>query len=171
MFYSVSRIVSGTELASITGNQMDRWVGGWWVEGWMHGWMNEWLNEWMKRMVTVPVSSLPLILNLSHSGLRSDDQILTEILNEILIMGWTPLMRDLADSGCRQSCVGAQVRRCGMEWKVRRHSPSLCITLSVPLAFWEIVALVASKKPWQGFCSFRSSQWCWQVEAGEGGGT
>jgi len=48
-------------------------------------------------------------------------------------------MRDLADSGCRQSCVGAQVRKCGMEWK-RRHSPSLSITLSAPLVFGEIVA-------------------------------
>lgn len=47
MFYSVSRIVSGTELATITGNQMDRWVDGRWVGGWMDAWMGEWMAEWM----------------------------------------------------------------------------------------------------------------------------
>ena len=138
------------------------------MDAWMDEWMAEWMNEEDGDSASFLFASYNEFESLWFKKWWPDTDRKT---NEILIMGWTPLMRDLADSGCRQSCVGAQVRRCGMEWKVRRHSPSLCITLSVPLAFLETVALVASKKPWQGFCSFRSSQWCWQVEAGEGGGT
>lgn len=138
MFYSVSRIVSGTELASFTGNQMDEWVDGRWVGGWMDAWMGEWMAEWMKRMVIVPASCLPLILNLSLTCLRIDDQILTERLNEILIMGWTTLVRDLADSGCRQSCGGLCWE--DVAWNGRGdillHSASLSVLLWHPERQW-----------------------------------
>lgn len=35
-------------MKSIDTVRMDRWMGGWWMDGWVNGWVGRWMNDgWM----------------------------------------------------------------------------------------------------------------------------